>query len=226
MEEHARRNANECRSGEDETVENAAHTVEPTGSYRSETHDTSMWPWGHLAFAYVLYSSFFRLRHRRPPTWPGVALVALGSQMPDLVDKPLAWTLRILPTGRSFAHSLLFGTAIVVLAVIVLRRLDLPGAGAFALGYYSHLVGDVYQAVLAGRFQELGFLLWPFVPADTANEPTVGIIEYILSAQLEGQMMFELGLAAVVVVWWLLDGAPGVAAAWNAMRRRIVRPAR
>jgi hypothetical protein len=184
-----------------------------------------MWPWGHLALAYVLYSSLTRLRYRLPPTWPGVALVAFGSQVPDLVDKPLSWTLGVLPTGRSFAHSLIFGTAIVVAVALLLRRLDLPGERAFALGYYSHLVGDSYGAALAGRFHELSFLLWPVLPLDTADEPTVGIVQYLLNAQLNGQMAFEIGLAGLVFVWWVLDGAPGVAAVWNAMRRRLVRPA-
>ena len=184
-----------------------------------------MWPWGHLAFAYVLYSSFVRLRYRHPPTWPSVALVAVGSQAPDLVDKPLAWTLNVLPSGRSFAHSLVFGTVIVVGVVLVLRRLGFPGRGAFAAGYYSHLLGDSYQAVLAGQFREFSFLLWPVIPLSSTHEPSVGILQYLLSARLSGQVLFELGLAGIVVVWWVLDDAPGFAAVWNVIRRRLVRPA-
>ncbi|ADQ69372.1 metal-dependent hydrolase [Halogeometricum borinquense DSM 11551] len=186
---------------------------------------TAMWPWGHLAFAYVLYSSFFRLRYRLPPTWPGVALLALGSQAPDLIDKPLAWTLSLLPSGRSFAHSLVLGAVIVVVAVAIIRRLDLPGEKAFVIGYYSHLVGDSYRSVLTGKFHELAFLLWPFAPLNTGDEPTVGIVHYLLHVQLDGQVVMELGFAGVVVLWWVLDGAPGVTAVWNAMRRRITRPA-
>lgn len=184
-----------------------------------------MWPWGHLALAYVLYSSLVHLRYRLPPTWPGVALVAFGSQAPDLVDKPLAWTFSILPTGRSFGHSLIFGTAIVVAVVLLLRRLDLPGEGAFAVGYYAHLAGDSYQAVLDGQFHDLNYLLWPVLPLNTSGEQPGGIIQHLLSARLTEHMAFELGLAGIVFVWWLLDGAPGVAAMWNAMRRRLVRSA-
>ncbi|SFR36549.1 metal-dependent hydrolase [Halogeometricum limi] len=180
-----------------------------------------MWPWGHLAFAYVLYSSLSRLWNRGPPSWPGVALVVVGSQMPDLVDKPLAWTFGVLPSGRSFAHSLLAGTVIVILVVSLLSRLDVPSPGAFVLGYYSHLLGDSYQPILAGNYQELAFLLWPVLPLDVANEPTVGILHYLLNARLDGQMTFELGLAAAVVLWWILDGAPGVAETWTVVRRRV-----
>ena len=45
-----------------------------------------MWPWGHLTFAYLLYSPPSRLRPRISPTWPGVALLVVGSQGPDLGD--------------------------------------------------------------------------------------------------------------------------------------------
>lgn len=180
-----------------------------------------MWPWGHLAFAYTLYSSFVHLRYRLPPTWPGVALVALGSQAPDLVDKPLAWTFNILPTARSLGHSLLIGTVIVAVTVAVLRRLDLPGL-PFALGYYSHIVGDSFRAVFDGRFHDLVFLVWPLLPLDAADKPTVGIVRYLLNARLEGTVLLELGLAGVVFAWWILDGAPGLAALWNALYRRVV----
>lgn len=179
-----------------------------------------MWPWGHLAFAYVLYSSFVHLRYRLPPTWPGVALVALGSQAPDLVDKPLAWTFNVLPTARSLAHSLIIGTVIIIITVAILRRFDLPG-WPFALGYYSHIVGDSFRAVLDGRFHDLVFLVWPLLPLNTADKPTVGIVQYLLNARLEGTVLLELGLAGIVFAWWILDGAPGVAALWNALYRRV-----
>lgn len=181
-----------------------------------------VWPWGHLAVAYVLYSLLFRFRHRQRPTWPGLVLVALGSQAPDLIDKPLAWTLNVLPSGRSLGHSFLVGTVIVVVAVVLLRRRDLPG-WAFALGYYSHLAGDSFRPVLDGRFHDLAFLLWPYLELDTADEPAVGIVQYLLDAQLQGTVAFELGLAGVAFVWWLLDGAPGVRPLWRLVHRRPAR---
>lgn len=182
-----------------------------------------MWPWGHLAFAYLLHSAFVHLRYRRRPAWPGVALVALGSQVPDLIDKPLAWTLNVLPSGRSLGHSVLVGTVIVVVAVALLRRYDLRG-WPFALGYYSHLAGDSIRPVLDGRFQDLAFLLWPFFELETTGEgASVGIIRYLLNAQLEGTVLIDLGLAGVVFVWWLVDGAPGVRPVWRLVHRRSVR---
>ena len=184
-----------------------------------------MWPWGHLAFAYVLYSGVVHLRYRRGPAWPGIVLVALGSQTPDLIDKPLAWTLNVLPSGRSLGHSFLVGTVVVFVAVALLRRYRLKG-WPFALGYYSHLLGDSIRPLLDGRIHDLAFLLWPFFePETTGTGPPVGIVRYLLNAQLEGSVLFELGLAAVVFVWWLLDGAPGVRPLWRLIRRRSVRSA-
>jgi hypothetical protein len=181
-----------------------------------------VWPWGHLAFAYLLHSAFVHLRYRRPPAWPGVVLVALGSQAPDLIDKPLAWTLSILPSGRSLGHSFIVGTIIVIVAVTLLRRYELQG-WPFALGYYSHLVGDSIRPLLDGRIHELAFLLWPFLKVETGEGPSVGIVRYLLNAQLEGTVLLELGLASVVFGWWLFDGAPGVRPLWNVMHRRFVR---
>jgi hypothetical protein len=182
-----------------------------------------VWPWGHLAFAYLLYSSFVHVWYRRRPTWPGVALVAVGSQVPDLIDKPLAWTLNVLPSGRSLGHSFLVGTIVVVVAIALFRRFDLKG-WPFALGYYSHLLGDSIRPLLDGRFHDLAFLLWPFFELETTGEgPSVGIVQYLLNAQLEGTVLIDLGLASVVFVWWLLDGAPGVKPLWKVVFRRSAR---
>lgn len=180
-----------------------------------------MWPWGHLAFAYLLYSPLYRLRYRAPPTWPGLALLVVGSQAPDLIDKPLAWTLNVLPTGRSLGHSVILGTAIVAVVVVVLRRLDLPG-WPFAFGYYTHLLGDSIRPVLDGRFHDLAFLLWPVVSQAPPAEPKTGILRYLLDARLEGSVVVDLGIAGVALALWLLEGAPGIRGLWNAVRVRFV----
>ena len=65
-----------------------------------------MWPWGHLAVGYLVYSGLSRWRFGRLPGSVATLAVALGTQLPDLVDKPLAWTVNVLASGRSLAHSL------------------------------------------------------------------------------------------------------------------------
>ena len=49
-------------------------------------------PWGHLAIGYLCLSLAIRARWRVPPQGPAVIAVAIGTQLPDLIDKPLAWT--------------------------------------------------------------------------------------------------------------------------------------
>ena len=124
-----------------------------------------MWPWGHFGLGYLL--SLLVARDTAVPSagLAPTAALAVGTQFPDMVDKPLAWTVSLLPNGRSLAHSV-FITALVIGAVVVLtRRYDIPAVGtAFGLGYVSHLAGDSLYPFLAGDFESLGFLLWPVVP--------------------------------------------------------------
>jgi len=150
-----------------------------------------------------------------------VALLAVGSQLPDLIDKPLAWTIALLPSGRSLGHSVLLGSVVVVAAAVAFRRFDLP-AQPFAVGYCAHLLGDSVRPLLDGRFHDLGFLLWPVVLADTGGETKSGIIQYFLNARLEGTVAVDLALAAGVFLLWLADGSPGVRAVWDEIRSRVV----
>jgi len=44
-----------------------------------------------------------------------------ATQLPDLVDKTLGWSLDVLPSGRSLAHSL-FTTVLLVFIVSLIGR--------------------------------------------------------------------------------------------------------
>ena len=50
------------------------------------------------------------------PSLQFIGVVFVGSQFPDLIDKPLALELGLIPSGRVFTHSL--PTAMPVLLVI------------------------------------------------------------------------------------------------------------
>ncbi|WP_458207707.1 metal-dependent hydrolase [Haladaptatus sp. NG-SE-30] len=168
-----------------------------------------MWPWGHLAVGYLAYSLYIHVRHRRAPTGSETLLLAIGTQFPDLIDKPLAWTWNILPSGRSFAHSLF--TMILVIAVVrsVSRRVGRPLLGqAFAIGYLLHLPADGLAPFVSGEYEYLAFLLWPVVPApDYGFEP--GILAHLLAFELSGVAKTELLIFGFVFVIWIYDGAPG-----------------
>ena len=58
-----------------------------------------MWPWGHLAAGYPVYTAYTRLHTGDPPADVPALVALLGTQLPDLVDKPLA----VLPTVRSLS---------------------------------------------------------------------------------------------------------------------------
>lgn len=148
-----------------------------------------MFPWTHFGFGYALFVLVVLARRVRGTRSrrSGVAravnsraellALAVGTQLPDLIDKPLAWALLVLPGGRSMAHSLVFAVPLVALGWLLARRWAHPEvAGAFALGYASHLVGDVYIAVAFWRTEEFTFLLWPLFPAYPYDEGFAGFL--------------------------------------------------
>jgi len=168
-----------------------------------------MWPWAHLGLGYLLFRATPAGR-TRPIDGVAVLALAFGTQFPDLVDKPLAWYLGVLPSGRSLAHSVLTLVVVVGAVAVVARRRGRPSAAyGFAVGYVSHLVGDAYGHVLAGDFRQLTFLGWPLTPvADYGDEP--GLLYRLQHLVVEPQVAFGLALAAAVLALWLRDGAPGL----------------
>ncbi|ELY60622.1 metal-dependent hydrolase [Natronolimnohabitans innermongolicus] len=134
-----------------------------------------MWPWEHLAVAYVLYSLLANGVRRRSPSTGETTAVVGGSQLPDLIDKPLAWTLGVTETGYAIGHSIFVAplVCLAVYAAAVRRGIEnrlVPGA--FALAYASHLVTDVYDPPRPDRGVVLEVVLWPFASPPAAD--TVG----------------------------------------------------
>jgi len=182
----------------------------PEGTNPERDEPDGMWPWGHLALGYLLYSVFVHLHSRRRPGERATVALALGTQFPDLVDKPLAWTFGVVPNGRSLTHSLL--TAFVFLAVLqlVLRRRDSGElTTAFGVGYLSHLFGDALYPALTGDYYFLGFLAWPVLPA-IEYPAEQSFLAHLRGLTLDSFVAAELGLGLAVFVFWLADGAPGL----------------
>ena len=169
-----------------------------------------MWPWGQLAVGYLLYSVFVHLRFRRRPGDRATVALALGTQFPDLVDKPLAWTVAVLPNGRSLTHSLLVAILLISVLQLVLRWRGSGELGtAFGIGYLSHLFADALYPVFAAEYYQLAFLGWPALPA--VEYSTEGSFSAHLSElSLDSFVAAELGLGVAVFVLWLADGAPGL----------------
>ncbi|GAA0522590.1 hypothetical protein SAMN04488066_105117 [Halorubrum aquaticum] len=193
-----------------------------------------MWPWEHVLFAYVCYSTYVHGRYRsRPGDAPTVAL-AFGAVLPDLIDKPLAWEFNVFTTGYAAAHSVFLGVpaAIAVYALAERRRAGAVG-GAFLTGYVLHLVGDVVPASLSHGRLALSPVLWPI--ADRMPRPDRGsfvdgvsglLTEYVarlLTLELSAVIALQLGSVVFGVTLWLVDGRPGLSLVTGPIRRVIRR---
>jgi hypothetical protein len=161
------------------------------------------------------------VRHRRLPTAGVVLPLAVGTQFPDLVDKPFAWTFGILPSGRAGAHSLL--VAVPLLALLWWHFDSDTGRRAwagFAVGYLAHLATDGLYPLLDGEFAELSFLLWPALPLPTYAE-SAGIVAHFAAAEVTVPLLVEVGLFALATVVWAADGLPGLRTAGRWCKRRV-----
>lgn len=175
-----------------------------------------MFPIVHPVVGYLCYAAYTRLREGDPPDGAPALVAVIAATLPDLIDQPL-WLVGVTPVGRTLAHSLL--TALPLVCIVLLfthRRGRLPLGIAFAIGYLSHLAADVPWHVLAGAYDELGFLLWPIthMPAYTGTKVlwTVGGIE-MTTLWIEA-VIFAVGVG----VWWS-DGRPGLEMLRSRFRR-------
>lgn len=177
-----------------------------------------MLPWEHLLFGYVSYSVLSRVAWSRPPSDKSALAVALATQMPDLVDKPLSWTLGIIMTGYGPAHSVFVGLPGMMLVAGAARTRDRLVAIAALVGYVSHLVTDVLA--LRANGPNFGRLLWPLAP-QVPYESNISFIErfgtyvgiFLFQMMHPENLVLVLGYVAILslgAVLWVLDGTPGI----------------
>lgn len=167
-----------------------------------------MWPWAHLVIGYILYSLIANARSWRTDGYV-VFLVAFGTQFPDLIDKPFAWGVDILPSGRSLGHSLIFGILVMAVIALYYHRRDRPLLGiGFVIGYFSHLIGDIAPHILAGEYSYLSFLLWPFLPV--RSYPIESFTGHILNIEPEPYFVFQAMLVVLTIGLWMWDETPGI----------------
>ncbi|WP_435064324.1 metal-dependent hydrolase [Halobaculum sp. EA56] len=191
-----------------------------------------MFPWDHLAIGYVAVSLWLRLRGRRVDDLAWLAVV-VGTQFPDLVDKPLSWTFAVLPTGTTLAHSVFVAVPLSAAVYLLARRRGRPDAGAaFGIGYLLHLPADVLYGPLAlGSPVVPGTVLWPLVTkaaTDAGGGLLANTVYYILrfytvidSTRALGFLLVEAGLILGALALWIADGRPGVRPVSAAVRRAV-----
>lgn len=171
-----------------------------------------MLPWGHVAVGYLLYTSLVRYRRGEGavPAGAMVVALALGTQFADLVDKPLAWYLGVLESGRSLAHSLLVAVLVVAVVYWVATWYDRREFGvAFAVGHLSHLAADALYPIVRGEWVELRYLLWPVLERpDPVVDRTV--TEVVVASTFSPTGYLEAGLFVAAAALWVSRGAPGL----------------
>lgn len=171
-----------------------------------------MLPWGHAAVGYLCYTLWLRVRGRHPPAGPAVLALAIGTQFPDLIDKPLAWTFGILPSGRSFGHSLVVTALLAIGLWWLARRMERRReVGAFLCGHLTHITADVAPAVIAGEWIVLRSLGWPLLPVYVyPDETDRSIVEFLLTLDPAAVPTSGVALSVVAIVVWVFDGRPGI----------------
>ncbi|WP_411964446.1 metal-dependent hydrolase [Haloferax sp. YSMS24] len=164
-----------------------------------------MFPLAHLAFGYLAAAAVQRIRNQPPPRRWILVAVLFGTQIPDLVDKPLVY-VGVLSSGRSLGHSLLVALPLLVVVLRVGHRLGYgEHAIAFTVGVLSHYVGDTYRSLLAGNFDSVRFLLWPvFPPLDYPVDSTPPWIRAINSVT-NPQHRIQFVLVGIAVAIWAFD---------------------
>lgn len=125
-----------------------------------------MFPLGHFVVAAVPAVSYLMLQDRRLPGLQAVFVIGVGSQFPDLIDKPLSHLVFLLPPGgRIGAHSLPIAIPISVITLYVAWKLNRARAGeVFVFTYGVHIIADYRELLVPGGKAPAG-LLWPLVPA-------------------------------------------------------------
>jgi len=181
-----------------------------------------MWPWEAAAFGYLCYSFYCHVRHRTTPGGWAVLVVAVGSVVPDLVDKPLDWQFGVFRSGYALGHSLLVGVPVAYLCYRLARRRGVGWLGtAFGVGVLSHDLGDALEHAVEDGSAWFGLehALWPIyrIPDSSAGGFS-GRTLHLLSGYLHDVLTLHptpyLALVSVVVVVtgsvWLYDGHPGL----------------
>jgi hypothetical protein len=147
-------------------------------------------------------------------------VLVFTTQLPDIVDKPLAWVFGVLPSGLSLGHSLVVGLPVCLLVVTIARRTGRAELGnAYCVGFLSHVAGDLLYPLMLGGRPDPRFLLWPLASSESmTGEPFVVRVGRLwksfeaFTAMPRGQVYLAVEAVFLVatVALWLADGCPGV----------------
>jgi membrane-bound metal-dependent hydrolase YbcI (DUF457 family) len=139
--------------------------------------------------------------------------LALGSILPDIIDKPLGLLVFGSPNmGRTFAHTLLF---LLILAAISLRLRDIRLA-SLTWGVFIHLILD-------SMWNSPVILLWPLLGGFPSAPylDTLSYLQILLSGLEEPGILIPelLGLGYILILVYLKRGL-----IWAEIKRLLRRP--
>ncbi len=142
-----------------------------------------------------------------------------ASVLPDLIDKPLAWEYGVFQSGYALGHSIFFAVPLSIAVGLLAHWVGRGPAGiAFGVGYLLHLPSDVLDGYLREGQAYPELMLWPLETV-TEHDHGQGFTDQFwlffnryhhdfLAGDLSTYMWVQLGLASVVALLWLYDGAP------------------
>lgn len=155
---------------------------------------------GHMGIGHRLAQPFAR---GLPMRW-----LLVGTLLPDLIDKPLYYSLRALEiaspliTGsRTFGHTGLLLLTLTATAWITRSR----ALAALAIGAATHLLLDnVLDRLIAADPQAVWALLWPAFDGRFPGPPAAGLAAHlahsfhpiVVGGELLGALLLGLGVAA------------------------------
>ncbi len=119
-----------------------------------------------------------------------LAPVVIAGVFPDIVDKTACQILHLTPSGRMYGHTLL---GVILTTGIVGLIWGKRTAGSWALGYLSHLVGDIGYTV--PWFYP--FVQYTFKPSPSLMEILLHKLTNPLSLGLELGLCLWAGLAMI-----------------------------
>ncbi|MGC9515687.1 metal-dependent hydrolase, partial [Methanocrinis sp.] len=139
--------------------------------------------------------------------------VAIGSILPDLIDKPLGLLIYgSMATGRIFAHTLLFLLLLVAIAAILKSR----AIGSLAFGVLAHQALDSIW-----RTPEI--FLWPLLggfPVN-ANMSVLGYFEMLIRGLERPDILVPELLGLLYLAAFGLQSWPATLAAARRIRRGL-----
>ena len=178
-----------------------------------------MWPWEHVIVGYLAYSLFVHLWYRSSPGALDTFAVAFASVLPDLIDKPLAWEFGVFESSYALGHSVFFAIPLAIAVGLLARRAGRPRVGiAFGIGYVLHLPADVIDGYARNGIWAPEILLWPVERSATFGHEMgfVAAVRHYFDQYLaeltasdpSTYILVQFGMAVLVALLWLADGAP------------------